>query len=253
MKTSQWAAVSAAVISVGTFVPTRAYSQTIPSIPVGSLSAFPTVVQQGTKPTLTWSINYPSIVKDFVTVTGPNTIIPKENLVCDIRILGAGVTSQNSNGSIKYYYTRGRIAFGSSPSSSSYTTIWNGRHTDTAVQQQAIIKANLSCAKGVRLNFGGQYNADNSSTSSNWAPWYSTSSSTTNVRTLVSGDLCPTNMPDYDAPSLESFLRPYLDSSKRVRIGPMDVIVFMELTHTDQSNIGYDLQDLAFLVTFRKP
>ncbi len=253
MKTSQLAAVSAAVISVGTFVPSRAYSQTIPSIPVGSLTAFPSVVQTGTKPTLTWSINYPSIVKNFVTVTGPNTIIPKENLVCDIRVLGAGVTSQNSNGSIKYYFTRGRIAFGTSPGSSSYTTIWDGRNTDSEVQQQAIIKANLSVAKNVRMHFGGQYNANNSSSSSNWATWYSTSNNNTNVRTLVSGDLCPTNIPDYDAPSLESFLKPYLDSSNRVRIGPMDVIVFMELTHTDQSNIGYDLQDLAFLVTFRKP
>jgi hypothetical protein len=33
----------------------------------------------------------------------------------------------------------------------------------------------------------------------------------------------------------------------------MDVIVFMELTHTDKSNIGYDLQDYVMLLTFRKP
>ena len=33
----------------------------------------------------------------------------------------------------------------------------------------------------------------------------------------------------------------------------MDVIVFMELTHTDaqSSNQGYDLQDMVLLVTFR--
>ena len=33
----------------------------------------------------------------------------------------------------------------------------------------------------------------------------------------------------------------------------MDVIIIMELTHTNQSDIGYDLQDLVMLITFRKP
>lgn len=253
MKTSQFIAATAVFIAVGSLVSSRAYSQTIPAIPVGSLTAFPTVVQTGTKPTLTWNINYPSIVQDFVTVSGANSITPKENLKCDIRILGAGVTSQNSNGTIKYYFTRGRIAYGSSPSSSSYTTIWDGRNTDTEVQQQAIIKSKLSVTKNVRIHFGGQYNKDNSSTNDNWFTWFSSTNNATNVRMLKSGDLCPDRVPDYNAPSLESFLRPYLDSSNRVRIGPMDVIVFMELTHTDQSDIGYDLQDLVFLVTFSKP
>jgi hypothetical protein len=73
------------------------------------------------------------------------------------------------------------------------------------------------------------------------------------VRALVSGQSCPTNVPDYNAPSLESFLKPYLDSTKKVKIGPMDVIIIMELTHTDTSSVGYDLQDLVMLVTFRKP
>jgi hypothetical protein len=251
MKTTQWAAVSAAVFSVSAIVAPRAHSQTIPAIPVGSLDAYPTVVQTGTKPTLTWSINYPSIVKDYVTVTPPNTIIPKQALKCDIRILGAGVTSKSSNGSIVYYYTRGRIAYGSSPGSSSFSTFWNGRQTDSIVQQQGLVVTNLSVSANTRIHFGGQYNSDNSSSSSNWYTFYGSSNSSTNVRTLVSGDSCPTNVPDYNAPSLESFLKPYLDSANKVRIGPMDVIVFMELTHTDQSNIGYDLQDLVFLVTFR--
>jgi hypothetical protein len=252
MKTSQLAAVSAAVIAVSTLVSTRAHSQTIPAIPVGSLDAYPTVVQTGTKPSLTWSINHPSIVKDYVTCTPPNTIIPKQNLKYDIRILGAGVTSQNSNGSINYWYTRARVATGSSPGSSSYSTFWNGRQTDSIVQQQGLVVTNRSAAANTRIHFGGNYNTDNSSSSSNWSTFYSSSNNSTQVRTLVSGDTCPPNVPDYNAPSLESFLKPYLDSTNKVRIGPMDVIVFMELTHTNTADIGYDLQDLVFLVTFRQ-
>jgi hypothetical protein len=38
-----------------------------------------------------------------------------------------------------------------------------------------------------------------------------------------------------------------------VKIGPMDVIIFMELTHTDAQNnqMGYDCQDMVLLVTFQ--
>ena len=245
MKTSQLVAVSAALIALGTLVPNRALAQaTSPSIPIGSLSAFPTVVQTGTKPTLTWNINYPSVVENFVTVTPPGTVTPKENLICEIRILGLGVTSQGSNGSIVYYRTRGRMKFNGS---TSWSTVYDGKQTDTVVQQQGIVKAAFTVNKNQPLNFAGAY-YNNSA----WQTEY-TSTSGDNVRTLVNGATCPGNIPDYNAPSLESFLRPYLDSAKKVRIGPMDVIVFMELTHTDKSNIGYDLQDYVMLLTFRKP
>ena len=73
------------------------------------------------------------------------------------------------------------------------------------------------------------------------------------MKALVNGDPCPSKIPDYNAPSLEKFLKPYLDSSNNVMIGPMDVIIFMELTHTNPADSGYDEQDLVFLVSFRKP
>jgi secreted trypsin-like serine protease len=52
---------------------------------------------------------------------------------------------------------------------------------------------------------------------------------------------------------LESFIKPYLTATNKVQIGPMDVIVFMELTHTNsqKSDPGYDLQDMVLLVTFK--
>lgn len=244
MKTSQLAAISAAVFAVSALGASRALAQTTPTIPVGELTAYPTVVQTGTKPTLTWNINYPSVVEEFVTITPPGTVTPKENLKCDIRILGLGVTSQNSNGSITYYRTRGQWKYNGS---SSWSDIYDGKQTDTIVQQQGLVKTNISVNKSKAMNFAGQYY------NSSWQTQYTSTSGGQNVRALVSGQLCPGNIPDYNAPSLESFLKPYLDSSKRVKIGPMDVIIIMELTHTNQSDIGYDLQDLVMLITFRKP
>ncbi len=259
MKTSQWTATTAAVITLCTLASTRVCAQsTDPSIPVGSLSATPTIVQAGTKPTLAWNVTYPSVVKDYVDVTPPSgsttpppagvtvintTITPKVNLIADIRILGAGVTTQDSKGKIVYIETLGLLKCNGA---SSYTTIFDGKNTDTIVQQQGIIKT-INVTANKAMYFGGYYN--NSGTLG--TKFYSTSGD--NVRTLVNGEKPPTNMPDYNAPSLESFLKPYLDASKKVKIGPMDVIIFMELTHTDKTNIGYDLQDLVLLVTFRTP
>jgi hypothetical protein len=246
MKTMHLAALTAAVITLGTLMPNLAHAQTSPSIPIGSLTAFPTVVQTGTKPTLTWSINYPSVVKDYVIVTPPGTVTPKQNLRCDIRILGAGVTTQNSNGTINYIQTKCLVRYNGS---SSWTTIFNGKQTDAIVQQQGILATfnNVSVTSNMAMNFGGQYYWNNA-----WSTVrYSTSS--TYIMALVNGDTCPSRVPDYGAPSLESFLKPYLDSSRKVRIGPMDVIIFMELTHTSTSDVGYDEQDLVILVTYRTP
>ncbi|MEI8038552.1 MAG: hypothetical protein WCJ14_09190 [Verrucomicrobiota bacterium] len=247
MKTNPWAALAAAVVTLTLLASSRAIAQsTSPSVPVGSLSASPTVVQTGTKPTLVWSINYPSVVKDYVTVTGTATITAKQNLVCDIRILGAGVTTQDSKGNIVYIETVGQVKYNGA---AKFITIFDGKQTDTLVQQQGILPlfTSKSITMNQAMNFGGYY-IYNGSNGTNF-----TSLSGTNVRALVNGDACPTYIPAYNAPSLESFLKPYLDSSNKVRIGPMDVIIFMELTTTNTSDVGYDFQDLVWLVTFRTP
>ena len=253
MKINSIAALAAFTVSASAMLASLVLADTTnPSVPVGSLSAFPTVVQTGSKPTLTWSITYPSQVQDVVTITPTttttggssstsSTVTPKVNLIADIRVLGAGVTTQDSRGNITYIRTVGKIRCNGA---SSWTTIFDGKNTDTIVQQQSIIKT-ITVTANQPMYFGGQYYYNNA-----WGTFYS-SVSGDNVRTLVNGSSCPTNMPDYNAPSLESFIKPYLDASKKVKIGPMDMIVFMELTHTDKSNVGYDVQDLVFLVTFR--
>lgn len=249
MKRTEITAAAALVLCA--LAASQAMAQTSPSIPVGSLTAAPTVVQTGTKPTLTWNINYPSVVKNFLTITNGTgvpsalgaTVTPNQNLICDIRILGAGVTTQNSNGTINYIETAAKIRYNGS---STWTTIFDGKQTDTIVKTQGIIKT-LNVTSGQTMNFGGQYYYNSS-----WFTFFN-STNGTNVQTLVNGDACPAYIPAYNAPSLETFLKPYLDSSNKVRIGPMDVVIFMELTHTDKTNPGYDFQDLVLLVTFRTP
>jgi len=244
MKTNQFATASSLALVLCAFASSQAIAQsTNPSIPFGKITASPTVVQTGARPDLIWSISYPASVKDYVAVNPLGAITPKQNMICDIRILGAGVTIQDSKGNIVYIETLGRLLFNGS---ASWTTIFDGTENSTIVQQQGIIKSFTATANQA-INFGGYYIYNGAK-----GPSF-TSLSGDNVRAMVNGDTPPSNIPDYNAPSLASFVKPYLDASGKVKIGPMDVIIFMELTTTNKATVGYDLQDLVFLVTFRNP
>ena len=240
MKTSHLAALAAVLITCG--VPAAHAQSTNPAIPVGSINAFPLIVQPGTRPSLTWNITYPSIVQDFVTVTQPATVIPKQELNLDIRVLGAGVTV-SSSGSTSFTFVPTEAQF--SYNGGSYTRIFYG--TNNNVNPSTIVHTRR-VAKNAPLRFGGRYYYNSA-----WGPYFNSQSGTMNVRTLVNGQTPPTTYPLHTAPTLENFIKPYLDAQGKVKIGPMDVIVFMELTHYDSQNTnqGYDLQDMVLLCTFR--
>lgn len=210
-----------------------------PELPSGWISAFPTMVQTGTHPTLTWGINYPSIVEDYITIDD-DVITADEDVECEIRILGAGVTVR-ANNALGYNFVPTESLM--SISNSSYSRLFFGTNLD--INPSEVVNG-FTLKKNQSLKFGGRYYYNR-----RWGPFFHTDSSSDNVRVLVNGDTPPSNIPDYNAPSLESFVRPYLNQDRTVNIGPMDVIVFMELTHTDKSSIGYDLQDMVILVTFK--
>lgn len=265
MKTSQLAAIPVAVLSICAFLAQNS-SADIP-LPVGlsgeltATTSTPNMVQVGEYPKLTWKINYPPAVLDFVDVNDPGdpdggqpgTITPKVRLYTEVRILGQGVTVK-SGSSFNFVNTQATMSINST---SDFRQIFYG--TNPQVNPANIInlrsvfgdtyRNNLVDA-GKPIRFGGRYYYSN-----RWGTYYKSSDGGDNVRFLVNGQIPPSNVPDYNAPSLESFIRPYLDASGRVKIGPMDVIVFMELTHSanQKSDVGYDLQDMVLLVTFRKP
>ena len=258
MKTSQRAATTAAVLAMCALASTPCLAKrsssssnngngngnqtTFPAYPSGWLSAYPSIVQTGTKPTLTWGINYPSIVEDYVTITPPATITTDEEVDCEIRILGAGVTVSSSNSnSYSFVPTEARLSY----NDGSYTQIFYGTNHDVNPDQ---VVWSMTIPKNKKLKFGGRYYYNRS-----WGPWFHSDSGGDNVRVLVNGSTPPSNVPEYNAPSLESFIKPYLTPNNTVAIGPMDVIVFMELTHYDsqKSDPGYDLQDMVILVTFK--
>ena len=243
MKTSQLAAVSAAVIAVGTLVPSRAYSQTTPSVPVGSLTAYPTVVQTGTKPTLTWSISYPSQVTTVVTVDPDGTVTPLRDLYVDLRVLGASVGDGTSTG----WYTV--QAYRKVENATSFTQFFSGKQT--SVNPSTIYYTQFVHASRP-LDIRGRVASNNSSNPSSWQSYYETGTNTQNVRALVNGDTPPSYVPAFsNQATIKSVLTGYIDASGKIKIGPMDVIFLFELWGPDPTQSYFDMQDLVVLATFR--
>jgi len=217
--------------------------QASPTIPVGDLSAFPTIVQAGTKPQLTWSVTVPAAVIDVITVTPPGTITAKRKLRMDVRVLGASVwaSTTNSNGQVTGGYFVPTEAQ-QRTNSGSYARIFYNTHTN--INPNTIVKTQTLNAND-KVDFGGRYFFNN-----NWSTLYTTTNNAQQVVALVNGDTPPTTTPLYQQPTIQSFILPYLDAQGNMKLGPRDLIYLMELTHTDKNNGGWDLQDLALIVTF---
>lgn len=250
MKTKYFGAISAAVITGSTLLSPRANAQLVPPNGLdGTIRANQEIVYEGQKPSLTWNVNYPTPLENTIIITPPK-ITPITSVYADVRIIGQGVTSSGP----VFVPTQATMSINSE---SDFRQIFYG--TNPSVKPSEIVKIgtifsplfpNNLIPAGQSLRFGGRYKQ-----SGKWGPYFKSNDGSDNIRFLVDGDTPPTNVPAYNAPSLESFLRPYLDTAGKVKIGPMDVIVFMELTHdkNQKSDPGYDLQDMVLLVTFRKP
>ncbi len=214
-----------------------------PLIPTGNLSAFPTIVQAGTHPTLTWDITLPESVVDIVTITPPGTITTKKQLTMNVRVLGASVK-------VVWLDSRGRVTRWEWAPTEAQMKVNNGSYSRIFYNTQDNVNANQivksqTLSANTTINFAGRYRFDGS-----WSTLYNSTNSNNQVVALKDGDIPPTTTPLYQQPTLESFLIPYLDNQGKIKLGPRDVIYLMELTHTNKNDSGFDLQDLVLLVTF---
>ena len=245
MKTSHLVAVSATVFAVST-LPTPMLANTggpstsaIPSVPSGILSAYPSVVQTGTKPTLTWNILHPSKVGDVATIRPPGTITLTQEVFATIQLVGTGVTGATSPEGVAIP-TEARVSL----NGGTYNQVFYGTMANVNPSKALYVK---KVFPNQTLNFGGSYVVNNA-----WSPFYTTKSANFQVVSLVAGQTPPTTFPLHLSSKLHPYLKPYLDSTGKVTIGPLSVLVLMELAKTTRSSSVFDLQDQVLLVTFSK-
>jgi hypothetical protein len=211
----------------------------IPTVPGGWLTAYPTMVQTGTKPTLSWSITYPSTIASYTTIQAPATITTNDQLDVDVRVIGAGVTVGSPTGkNTNWVPTQALI----SVNGGEYKSIFLG--TNDEVDPNALVWSKR-VNKSTTFHFGGRFYFNGG-----WSQTYN-SQNGNNIRILRNGEYPPTAYTLHESQHVKSFMAPYLDGGGRVKIGPLDAIIMMELTQPESNanNPGYNLQDMVLLMT----
>ena len=189
MKTSRLAALAAASFATCAFVSGAAKAQTAtadPLTPVGVMTAFPTIVQTGTKPMLTWNIMHPARIgggggggtsgggggggngnndgaEELAVVNPPGTIIPTTDSYVTVQIIGSGPTDCRSNTSTKPP-TDLRVSLDGAP----YDQLFYGTQDNVNSSQKLFIK---KVRAGQTVDFGGRYVVNGA-----WTPFFTTRS-----------------------------------------------------------------------------
>jgi hypothetical protein len=247
-------------------------------IPRGTLTVDRDWIRIGTKSQLSWKIDYPAPIKSVVDVVPPNVIQPKKDLKMKVRLLGAsfqqaksnnghgnnadGVDSSNPgqgsggpNGAfdlslglddelkgLKVTYLPVEVLW--SKNGGAWSQLYYG--TQNSVNPSKVL-VDAKVEEGSKINFGARGWRDHE-----WLPIYHTAINTPNVVVLKNGDKVPSTVPALNGGTIESFLKPYMDTvNKTVKIGDRDLILLFELGQTSTANSGFDLQDLVLLVTFQ--
>jgi hypothetical protein len=263
MKNRLLAVVAASAFAWGYSAAFAQTSTSDPLIPVGVLTAFPTVVKTGTKPTLNWTIVHPARigsgqtgwgdngngngngnggndgVEQIAVVSPPGTIIPSTDAFVSVQIIGSGPTDCRNNTTVKPP-TDLRVSL----NGSAYDQLFYGTQSNVNSSQRLYIK---KVRAGQTLDFGGRYVINGG-----WSPFYTTRSTNLQVVALVNGDTYPASTKFQGQAALASYLRPYIDSSMKVKIGPLSVLLVMELAQTNHSSPCFDYQDQVLLVTLSR-
>lgn len=204
-------------------------------VPTGTLTVDRDILRVGTKSQLAWSIEYPAPVTEVIDIVPPNVIKPKKDLKMKVRVLGASFQETVTK------FLPVEVMW--SKNNSSWSRIYYGLQT---LVVPSTVVLNTTVKKNDTINFGGRGYRDGA-----WLPLYNTASNTQNLVMLKNGDRVPSTVPALNGLSIESFLKPYMNTTtKKIQIGDRDVIMLMELGQTNTSNSGFDLQDLVVLVTF---
>ncbi len=126
---------------------------------------------------------------------------------------------------------------------SAWTSIFSG--PNTKINPSSIV-LDTTVKAGYIIHFGGR-----GFYAKAWLPLYSSGTDTPNVITLKNGDPLPATNEAFRLGIIENYLKPYVSGDgKTVQIGNREMLVLMELGQTDPNHYGFDLQDLAVLVTF---
>ncbi|MGJ8723090.1 MAG: hypothetical protein ACSHYB_00920 [Roseibacillus sp.] len=216
-------------------------------IPSGNISAdAKLVLANNVYPKLDWNITYPSDITTIVTVTPPGGIVPKTDLTLHVRCLAADVQERREywNGwkwVVSYRYIS--VTGYGRKNSNNWRLLFD--NTQPYVNPSTIVW-NEELEEGDEIKFASKANYSG-------GKWYYSGEGSSNVLVLKNGDYPPSYATWDTQSTLGTHIAPYLDENGAVDIGPRDLIVAFELTHSmsSQGSSG-DMQDMIYLLTFQE-
>ena len=210
-----------------------------PAIPVGTLTTNMSLAKVGASPTLTWNITHPAAILDVVTPNPDDTFTPKTRVLMSVRVIGADyVHGYDSQGRPIYkpVQIEVRVAGGI------WTRIFSNTHNN--VNPSAVIY-NLQVEANQKVEFRFRGSED-----SGYSSWLSYRyGPDLMVAMMIHGQTPPTYAPYLSPTGVQSYLTPYMAPNGTMSLGPRDLIYICELTNTNTSASGFDMQDLVMLVT----
>ncbi|WP_018971008.1 hypothetical protein [Rubritalea marina] len=205
-----------------------------PAIPIGKLHIQNEIVYVGDHSTLTWDITHPQTITDVIDIddgggTSSEVVVVKKDLLVKVSMIGTGITDSSG----KEYSSTSEIRFNGGP----WEHIFTGPGAAVDVTEVLIERV---AKPGTTIEFRSRYIGYDQ-----WRYQYSDE-----IEIFLDGDEPPKN-PSSDtlATSAEEYMLPYTNDGK-LTLGALDMIYAAELTHTDQSSRGYDMQDSIVLVRF---
>ncbi|MBK1830551.1 hypothetical protein JIN77_07425 [Verrucomicrobiaceae bacterium R5-34] len=208
-------------------------AQQDPPVPVGQLNVNAAMVRDGVAPVLSWEIEYPSTVEEVIDIDPEDEqLTAKTRLRVQVSVVGVGLTDQYG----KEYPAKSYINF----SSVGWKHIFTGKGSQVDPFNHYIDRV---VDEGEVIRFAAKVDENG------YDYFYNESS---NIRVLKNGDNPPGVSAGYTSQSsIADYLEPYIQNGK-LSLGPMDLIYAAELTHTDTSHTGYDMQDAVILVRFTR-
>lgn len=210
-----------------------------PAIPVGTLTTNMSLAKVGASPTLTWNITHPAAILDVVTPNPDDTFTPKTRVNMAVRVIGADyVHGYDSKGKPIYkpVQIEVRVAGGT------WTRIFSNTHNNVN-PSTVIFTRQVEANQKVEFRFRGSEDSGYS----NWLPYRV--GPDLMVAMMIHGQTPPSYAPYLSPTGIESYLTPYMAPNGTMSLGPRDLIFISELTNTNTSSSGFDMQDLVMLVT----
>ena len=201
-----------------------------PAIPIGKLHVQNDIVAVGDYPTLTWDTTHPQTITDIIEVGGPDEVVTvKKKLLVKVSMIGTGITDSSG----REYNSTNEISF----NGGAWEHVFTGPGAAVDVTEVLIEKV---LEPGATIEFRSRYTG--------YDKWRYQDSK--EIQIFFDGDEPPKN-PSSDslATSAEEYMQAYTKDGK-LSLGALDMIYAAELTHTDTSSRGYDMQDSIVLVRF---